>query len=263
MTMPFLSIVTRCCRRPAHLGRNVESVLAQSDWDLEQCFYVDGESRGIFWANKTLELIFSRRVRGRYVYILDDDTRLLSDRFVARLKAAAASEPEVIMVRSHRPQINPHTLPTAWGDPKALSLTSANCLCYVVRADVWREHIDAFGRRAAGAGWFMLRLRDRAQRFEWLDLLAAETMQIGKGAHFENCRPGWFQGLANRYGFERIAPGDWRLRLYLRDRRASRKPARPEAQAMPAQAQASTLPPAPAPAPARKGGHVIRNRSRR
>lgn len=248
---PFLSIVTRCCRRPDHLRRNVESVLMQSDWDLEQCFYVDSETRGIYWANRALELIFARRVRGRYVYILDDDTRLLSDQFVARLKVAAVSEPEVIMVRSHRPQIHPHELPTIWGDKDSLRMTSANCLCYVVRADVWKKHIDAFGRRAAGAGWFLLRLRDCAERFAWLDLLAAETMQIGKGVHFEDCAGDWFRELAARHHFERIAPGDWRLRLYLKKRRTSK-----------GGAQTGPKPQAEAQTPAQAGRHVLRDRGR-
>jgi hypothetical protein len=199
------------------LTLNVQSVLAQTDHDIEQIFIVDNDQIGVPAANKSLALN-KHRVEGDYVYILDDDTRLLDRGFVARLKLVAESKPDVIMVKSSRPQFAPHVLPKAdiWRNPEQLRVASTNCLCYVIRQQMWLDHIGAFSIPAAGDWHFLYRLKRRGAAFAWLDLVVAETQQLGRGRLFEKCGRDWFQQVARKFGFEEVEPGDWRLSLYTR-----------------------------------------------
>jgi len=213
---PFLTIVTRCCRRPLLLTNNVFSVLGQNDRDLEQIFVVDKHKRGVYWANRNLaEQV--HRIAGEWVYILDDDCRLTSPGFVTLLKDAARQEPDVIMVKSSRPQIAPHTLPKAdvWGHADRFRAACCNCLCYAVRADLWREHISAFGRAAGGDWGFLEKLLYHNVKFAWADKVVAQTQQLGRGKLFEDCGKSWFADFVNSFGVELLnASDDWRLQLY-------------------------------------------------
>lgn len=223
--MPFLTIVTRCCKRPKMLTANIESVLSQTDRDVEQIFIVDYNQAGVRRAN--ISLAQNRgRISGDYVYILDDDTRLEDKNFVAKIRCIARTGPDVIMVKSRRPQFAPHILPKpfVWNCPERLALTSTNCLCYVVKRQVWLDHIEAFGAPAAGDWWFLERLRNRGATFAWIDLVVAETQQLGRGKLFEKCGRDWFQRVAREFELTEVAPGDWRLLPHANPQRQKAKP---------------------------------------
>ena len=91
MSKPFLSIVTRCCRRPVQLTRCIESVVNQTCHDIEQVFLVDKIGRHrenpILWANKQLER-YADRVDGEYVYVLDDDGQLADNNVIYEIRLA-------------------------------------------------------------------------------------------------------------------------------------------------------------------------------
>ena len=220
----FLTIVTRCCKRPHMLTSNIESVLSQSDRDVEQIFIVDCNQGGILRANISLAQN-KDRVNGDYVYILDDDTRLFDKGFVARLKRAAEEMPDIIMVKSSRPQLAPHVLPKpfVWNCPDRLTLGSTNCLCYIVRRQMWLDHIEAFGEPAAGDWWFLNRLRSRGATFAWIDLVVAETQQLGRGRLFEECDQDWFQKVAREFDLTEVAPSDWRFLPHTKPQRRKTK----------------------------------------
>jgi hypothetical protein len=208
-----LTIVTRACRRPVMLGVNIDSVLAQTDRDIEQVFIVDNDRRGVARANAQLDLN-RERADGSYVYILDDDTRLINREFVAHLRKVVVDRPHVVMVRSRRPQMSRDELPTAWGRRDWLKKKTTNCLCYVVRGDWYREHIVGFNEKVCGDWHFLNRLLEHDARLVWLDHFVGETQQLGRGKKFEKCKPDWFRQVARKYGIQEVAPGDWRLRLW-------------------------------------------------
>lgn len=216
MKRPFLTIVTRCCWRPVLLAANVQSVLRQTDRDIEQIFIVDQNRRGIHWAN--LQLFANRdRVGGEWVYILDDDCRLIRDDFVSLVRNCASANPNAkfIVVKSRRPQLAPRVLPKpgVWGKRGRLPMR-ANCLCYVVRRELWREAIASFGAPAAGAGLMMEHLAKSQYGMVWLDVIVAETQQLGRGRNFETCRKTWWRETIDRFGIRDVGKGDWRLRLW-------------------------------------------------
>lgn len=216
-----MTIVTRCCRRPKMLAANIRSVLAQTDGDIEQVFIVDAQRRGKAWANQQVPRA-AHRVDGAYVYILDDDCKLISADFVAKLRKAVRrhKNPGVVMVKSRRPQFAPKLLPRAdaWGKVGKLRLGATNCLCYVVRADLWKEEIRHWATRAAADWSFLKALLKHRSEFAWLDLVVAETQQVawlaGREKSFEKCGGDWWKRTAKQFGVVHLGGGDWRLPLW-------------------------------------------------
>ena len=269
---PFLTIVTRTCKRPVMLSRNIESVLAQTDKDVEQVFVVDGEQKGVPWANRSLAEA-ANRVQGEYVYILDDDCQLTERKFVQRLRLQAAKYNEdVIMTRTLRLQLSPCTLPTVWQKPGELRLGTTNALCYVVKRERWTAHIAAFGLPAAGDWHFLSALRDAGCTFGWMDLVVAKTQQLGRGIHFEDCPNDWFKQVARKYHVADLGKGDWRLRLFLQQQKPKPKPTPkrqpptvPVATEPPPESELQTSAPpiVPQPQPRQPSPHVLLTRRRK
>jgi hypothetical protein len=212
----FLTIVTRCCQRPVMLTENIESVKAQTCHDLEQIFIPDRTRQGIQKADRALgESV--ERVNGKYVYILDDDCMLIDSRFVEKVKEVVEEhDPDVIMVRSRRPPGPPSgraLVPTVWEEP--LRHGACNCLCYVIRAGLWREYIKWFGEKPWGGDWWFLeRVLKEGPKMYWLDEIVADARQLGRGKIFEEVDEGWFEAVMEECGVENLSDDDWRLRLW-------------------------------------------------
>lgn len=171
--MPFLSIVTRCSPgRRELLERNELSIAAQTDGDLEQIF-IEGAAN-LYEANLSLAMAGDVLV-GEYVYVLDDDDYLCDSDFVTAAKKAAEDAPDVIMVRARWVYLAGHILPDApnWGRPPVLGKVGSPC--FLVKREVWREHIRSFGRPRCGDFHFIRKLWDMGCSFLWLDRVVAEV----------------------------------------------------------------------------------------
>ena len=216
---PFLTIVTRCCDRPWHLNRNIESIEQQIDKDIEQIYIVDEDRKGRYWANQEFRN-HTHRIDGKYVFIIDDDCRLINKEFVLKLKEGAVGDPHVIMVQTSRPQIRPKKLPKddVWGHFNNIRLHSTNCLCYVVRREMWQKYVYAFGTPAAGDWHFLKELlaNSSGDKFAWVPGVFSETMQLGRGKKFELKQniEGWWMKTVAEHRIEDVGDGDWRLRLW-------------------------------------------------
>jgi len=211
--MPFITFLTRACCRPAMLKCCIDSVKAQTVPDWEQVFIVDTQKRGLVWANNALSANRDR-VQGEWVFHLDDDCRLLMPAFIARLKRHLRQHPtsQVVMLKTSRPQIVPKILPApnVWGHPERLNM-HANGMCHVVRRDVWHDCIPAIRGGGAGANRFIQAFLKAGATLSWLDIVASETQQIGKGTAFEQCRGNWWTRIVKQYNIKQQKPGDWRL----------------------------------------------------
>lgn len=218
--------MTRCCWRPRMLAENIKSVLAQTDKDIEQVFIPDFSRKvEVGKANAQFALNVGR-VQGEYVYVLDDDTMLINNNFVAKLKKhiRQSDSPGVVMVKSNRPQFAPRVLPKAdaWGKRRNLRIGATNVLCYVTRSDLWEQKIRHWNVNAAGDWTFLKSLvRMKEVKFVWLPIVAAQTQQIGwmkKSARFEQCTAKWWKQTVQRFRIANIGTKqepDWRLQLYV------------------------------------------------
>lgn len=221
MKQPFMTFVTRCCRRPVMLTENIQSVKAQTCRDLEQIFIVDRERKSIQVADRALDK-FKNRVDGQYVYILDDDGFLTDPDFVTSVhEVVEVNAPDVIMVKSKRPPGKPSyqsIVPTkaVWGGKPRHG--STNPFCYVIRAELWKRHIYMFGVKPWGGDWWFLEdvLKTKPSVY-WLDRIVADCRQLGRGKIFEQVKPGWFERVAKAQGLTNLGQDDWRLRLWMRD----------------------------------------------
>jgi len=212
---PFITFITRCCYRPKMMGVAIHSALSQTDRDFEIILIPDMKKRGVKWANKQFAKNVDR-VDGEYVYTLDDDSKIVYPKLIARLKSIK-SKPGIIMVKCHRPQISPHILPKpyVWGQRDKLRVATTNGGCFIVRSDIWKKYSYAYGIPGSG-DWNFLSVvnRDKSIKFHWVDVIAKEPQQLGRGKKFEKCKKDWLKTVVKEFGFVEVAPGDWRLQGY-------------------------------------------------
>ena len=176
---PFLSIMTRCYKRPKMLENNKASVKMQIDQDYEQIFIVDEVGYGLGWANKQFYQHRDEPV-GDYILMLDDDDMLTRTDATLLLKAATAGDPDIVMCKF---DCGPWgILPTRemW-TIKYPKLTHVGTPCFITRRDVWYENIEAFGAPTAGDFSFLWSLWPELESISWLDVVIGKIQQIGQG----------------------------------------------------------------------------------
>lgn len=182
--MTFLSIFTPTYRRPSFLKRCVESVCMQTLWSadpaLSEIQHVIWEDRvGVGVAGMYRELANqAKRLTGEYVYILQDDDILAVDSVAERLKhfAYENSSPAVIICRNTK---RGNTYPITWQQAPVLGFIDLGN--FVVRRDVYMQHVGDFGKEYSGDYPFIKRLWDAGYTFGWLDMLLAQAQALGLG----------------------------------------------------------------------------------
>lgn len=185
---PFLSIVTRhLCSRPVSLSLLERSLARQRDRDYEHIVLPDDFGIGIAEANK---MFWHHRdtPRGRYLYMLDDDNLLTDLGFVEKLKRLVAkNNPDVVMFKIRRPGGAGYLPDDAhWQKPPARRHIGTSC--FVVKRELWRKYIWAFGWRENGASvgrpgdyFFLKALWREHPRVYWHDEIVGEEMRVGEG----------------------------------------------------------------------------------
>jgi len=149
-SQPFLTIVTRSYKKPKCLERNIESVQAQIDQDLEQVFIIDDAGRGLAWADQALDQN-KHRNSGQYIMVLDDDDVITNKNFIALLKLITKNHnPDVIIWRGKFTAINLVLPPLDryWGiKPVKAFIGSFN---YCIRKEIYDEYIHICNTGACG-----------------------------------------------------------------------------------------------------------------
>jgi hypothetical protein len=220
--MTLLTFVTRCCRRPDALRRNIESVCAQTSGDWEQLFLVDRTGRHdtdpIVWANRQFER-YADCIQGDYVYMLDDDGLLIEPAFVRLLDKTAGARPDVVLVKMRtfnldqrwRVHPGPQIWDLDWEGGQHPPKWVGNGFCVVVRASVWRDHITHY-QYAPGGDWhFVTSLIKAGRSFARLDAVVSESPGRGCGILFEKCGSDWWQPFPQFLDLEHVRDGAWRM----------------------------------------------------
>ena len=222
--IPFLTIFTRCCKRPKMLARNLASVRDQlGSVPLEQLLVVDRQHRGLRWANERFH-VHRDLPRGEYVYPADDDHWFENLEFVRDVRAAAErwDYPDVMLVRIY--QRNPEWRilppPMIWdvewesGERPALWVgagTNVVVKSEVWRTNAWRYYAGQGDTWKTGGDWFFI------TGLLGLDLriVRADTMGVtgerSKGEVDGNAGGGWFERATADFSPDRIAEGVWRM----------------------------------------------------
>jgi len=159
---------------------NKASLRMQTDPDYEQIFIVDKIGRGIWWANKSLAEN-KHRVKGKYTYILDDDTCLIDRDFIGTIKPIAEEySPDVILFKVERP-VGIRILPDERVWRKVPILGHIDTACFTVKTEIWKMYIESFGTRGCGDYYFIKRLYDEKCSFYWLDRVIGRIQRVSQG----------------------------------------------------------------------------------
>ena len=163
---PFMSFVTRCCKRPGPLKRCVASVKKQTSQDYEHVFLVDNIGRGYAYAN-SLFYLHREKVKGEFVFLLDDDDYVTEPNFISHIKAIVIGEsPDVIMVKM---QTEAHIFPLKNVWKKVPISGSIGTSCFVVSNKVYQRHIKAFWQNCGGDYHFIKEVFKHNYKVFWFD----------------------------------------------------------------------------------------------
>jgi len=146
---------------------------------------VDEAGRGIAWANKQLQTQ-QARVRGKYVWTIDDDDEATEPDLVAIVRQIGqVSNPELIVLRCQFPEA---VLPSdaMWG--KKLSCGHLGNCNFLTRADIWKRHIHHWGDADYSGDWSFFEVLQQAYPIYWCDVVIGRVRHQSTGcteAHLE------------------------------------------------------------------------------
>lgn len=218
----FLTVITRCCRRPKMLRDNVASVLAQTSRDWEQLFLVDRTGQHgcdpILWANRQFER-FERFVNGEYVYPLDDDGVMVDNDVFERVQQAAQDGPDAILVKIVTPYYDGklRQWPEAqvwdldWEQGERPEKWAGNGYNIYTRSDIWREHLSHYQQHAGGDWHYITSLIEDDLYIKCVDAVSARSTMRGQGVIFEKCGSDWFDLFRREHLLDRLHHNVWRL----------------------------------------------------
>lgn len=177
--MPFLTIYTPTYKRPTYLRRCVESVCTQTVYPKQVQHIIVEDKIGVGVGGMYAEVArHVAEMTGDYVYILQDDDVLATNRVVERLMefAAGQDQPPVIICRNIK---NGNRYPVIWRAEPAKGLIDLGN--YVTRRDVFAKYVNDFGKYYSGDFPFIRKLWDEQIKFYWLDMLLAKAQALGMG----------------------------------------------------------------------------------
>lgn len=174
---PFLTIITRCYKRPRMLERNKDSIASQTDPDVQQAFIVDEVGLGMEWASASLNKFKdSLDINGKYVMTLDDDDMLVCNDFIESLKIAvkAWDDPDVMIFKGQGKMIYPPD--ELWKKTPVVARIASFCFC--IKQDVWKRHIHEWAIPVQGDFKFISTLFENDYKIGWMDKLVAKCQSI-------------------------------------------------------------------------------------
>lgn len=169
-----MSIITRSCLRPNELQRCINSVLNQTSPDFEHVIIPDEIAHGLYWANRQISEC-CEKLKGDYVYVLDDDDYIVSFSFIEDLKRLLdnlEAQPDLIICRG---ELNGERFPKFWKQiPQRGQIAAPNL---ITRIDIFEQHAYAWDQpRAGDFNFFESMLKTNPNIFWWnYDVFWAES----------------------------------------------------------------------------------------
>lgn len=174
---PFLSVMTRCYKRPMYLYLNKVSLLQQKDPDYEQFLLIDKIGQGIEGANCFLEKA-KDLATGKYVFILDDDNAVVYDNFITDLKRIDTEyNPDIIFFK--KKQIIEYPTYKSWSKYPVEDHIDTSCFC--IKLDLYLEHIHNFSVPRKGDFSFISKVYPKSKRVFWFDKKTNMAFRISNG----------------------------------------------------------------------------------
>jgi hypothetical protein len=165
---PFLTFLTPTYRRPKQLVACLQSVQQQTAVEaIQQIVLPDHLGVGVGGMFQKLPA-YAPVVQGEYVHILCDDDVLAGPTVVADVQAYAKAQgnPPLIIVDAQKAE---HTWPAGQVWPPIMG--NIDLGCGIVRADVWKRHVEAYGSIYEGDFLFFQALAAVGIKCSYLELL--------------------------------------------------------------------------------------------
>lgn len=167
------------------LAVNQASLRAQTDGDYEQILMIDNDGIGI--ENTHLELSKLSDLRGEYVFMLDDDDKVIDPEFIATLKIVTVDQPELVIIKMrHQPDL---VLPDDSHWRTAPVMGFIGCSAFVVRRDVWLANRQHFEPVYHGDFTFISAVYPQCKQIVWLDRIMTATQHGHNHGQPENIDP--------------------------------------------------------------------------
>jgi glycosyltransferase involved in cell wall biosynthesis len=188
---PFLTVVTRCFKRPLLLKENVRSLKAQTDPDYEQVFIIDRKGQGLAAADKALNE-YKHLNTGQYILVLDDDDKVLEADFIASIKGTAKSkDPDVMIWRGRFGKGYLTDLPpkdTNWG--KTIVKAKIGSFNYAIKNELYEKYIHVCKTGIAGDFDFLKRVLNSSADLKviWIDRTFVGIQVKSKGRPVQSIR---------------------------------------------------------------------------
>lgn len=177
----FLEVITRHLKgRDSFLENNRASLQRQTDKDFVQTILIDTQREGIGPAQAKLA-DHADKMRGKYIWILDDDDMCIYDDLIADLKAIVETHgPDVIFLRMDHGERCVLPSDFEWGRRPICG--RIGCSAYVVKADVWQENAEAWRSAHYASDYdFIAQVWDSGANVYWHDVIASRVQMIGMG----------------------------------------------------------------------------------
>jgi hypothetical protein len=179
----FLTIITRCFKRPNGLSKNQSSIAELSDQDFEQIFITDSEGVGLAEANKSFGFV-NDLIEGKYVFLLDDDDFITNPEMISELKKISDEyDPDVIFFRmTIKNNQNGNYYPTTelcWGNKPIIARIGGSC--FVVKSEVYKKFIHHFAKPRCGDFYFIEAVFNSGAKVYWHDVKMCETGKVSRG----------------------------------------------------------------------------------
>ena len=176
---PFLSIVTRCYKRPSFLENNQASLRAQTVTNYEQLLIIDDIGRGIHAANMALADAYPA---GDYVLVLDDDDVITDPEMIETLQWYTEQEgrPGLVFFKADHDHLGILPDGLVWGR-RPIHGRVGSC-DFISRRDIWEKYIAAFGAPHSGDYTYLktVWLTERPC-VAWLDRQMTAVQRISNG----------------------------------------------------------------------------------
>jgi len=173
--MKTIAFITRVKpRRSRMLATCTNSIKKQTSDDYVHIIYRDDRTRtcyGMLLANQSLTKVSP--IDARYVMLIDDDDMIIDSDFVKKFKEIVDdNNPEIVFFKGI--VFGCEIPPTAfWGKRPVCNQISGSC--FVIRLDVWKKYVHAYGREKCGDYSFISECYRNTNNHFWLDRIIFKT----------------------------------------------------------------------------------------
>ncbi len=178
---PFLTIITRCYKRPTGLGANLRSV-NKLTFSREQIFITDNIGLGLLEANRSFSNpAVLEQIKGEYVFLLDDDDFIVNPQMIEDLKAVGDYDIIFFRMTIKNGQNNNHypTDELCWGKEPIIARIGGSCM--VVKTEWYKKYAHNFGVARCGDFYMLKAMWNDGPKVYWLDKIMSETGSVGRG----------------------------------------------------------------------------------